>query len=79
MKQKVAGTVDRLADDLEALLHRIHDNPELCFNEEKAHAWLTEFLEKHGAQRRALGRRPGDGVPGDHQRIRSRTDHRHPG
>src|SRR5205814_10111105 len=24
--------------------------PELCFKEEKAHGWLTEFLEKHGAQ-----------------------------
>ena len=49
VKQKVAGAVDRLADDLEALSHRIHDNPELCFKEEKAHAWLTEFLAKHGA------------------------------
>ena len=50
VKQKVAGAVDRLADDLEALSHKIHDNPELCFNEEKAHGWLTEFLEKHGAK-----------------------------
>jgi len=48
--------VDRLADELEALSHRIHDNPELCFQEEKAHAWLTEFLEKHGARvERAAG------------------------
>jgi metal-dependent amidase/aminoacylase/carboxypeptidase family protein len=31
VKQKVAGAVDRLADDLEALSHKIHDNPELCF------------------------------------------------
>jgi len=50
VKQKVAGAVDRLADSLEALSHRIHDTPELCFKEEKAHAWLTEFLEKNGAQ-----------------------------
>ena len=50
VKHKVAGAVDRLADELEALSHKIHDNPELCFNEEKAHAWLTEFLEKHGAK-----------------------------
>src|SRR2546426_4096834 len=49
LKQKVADAVDRLSNDLEALSHRIHDNPELCFKEEKAHAWLTEFLEKHGA------------------------------
>ena len=50
IKQKVAAAVDRLADDLEALSHKIHDNPELCFKEEKAHAWLTDFLEKHGAR-----------------------------
>jgi metal-dependent amidase/aminoacylase/carboxypeptidase family protein len=50
VKQQVAGAVDRLADDLEALSHKIHDNPELCFKEEKAHGWLTEFLEKHGAK-----------------------------
>ena len=49
-KQRVAAAVDRLADDLEALSHKIHDNPELCFKEDKAHGWLTEFLEKHGAQ-----------------------------
>ena len=58
-KQKVAGAVDGLADDLEALSHRIHDNPELCFKEEKAHAWLAEFLEKHGAQvERSIGGLP---------------------
>jgi amidohydrolase len=50
IKAKVAGAVDRLADDLEALSHRIHDHPELAFHEDKAHAWLTEFLDKHGAR-----------------------------
>ena len=45
LKPKVAAAVDRLADELESLSHRIHDHPELCFKEEKAHAWLTEFLE----------------------------------
>jgi amidohydrolase len=49
LKAKVADAVDRLADDLETLSHRIHDTPELCFKEEKAHGWLTEFLVKHGA------------------------------
>jgi amidohydrolase len=49
IKARVVDAVDRLADELEALSHRIHDNPELCFKEEKAHAWLTEFLGKHGA------------------------------
>src|SRR6266566_9607318 len=49
-KTKVADAVDRLADELEKLSLQIHANPELCFKEEKAHGWLTEFLEKHGAQ-----------------------------
>jgi len=51
VKQKVAGAVDRLADSLEALSHRIHDTPELCFKEEKAHGWLTEFLVGRPAPR----------------------------
>ncbi|HXG03880.1 MAG TPA: M20 family metallopeptidase [Candidatus Binatia bacterium] len=50
LKPRVAAAVDRLADELEALSHRIHDHPELGFEEEKAHAWLTDFLEKHGAR-----------------------------
>jgi amidohydrolase len=49
LKPKVAAVVDRLADELEALSHRIHDHPELAFKEERAHAWLTELLAKHGA------------------------------
>ncbi|MBI2525500.1 MAG: M20 family metallopeptidase [Candidatus Rokubacteria bacterium] len=48
-KRKIVETVEWLADDLEQLSHRIHDNPELCFKEEKAAAWLTAFLEKQGA------------------------------
>src|ERR1700716_1739365 len=56
VKPKVAEAVDRLGDDLERLSHRIHESPELAFKEEKAHAWLTEFLEKHGARvERGLG------------------------
>jgi amidohydrolase len=50
LKTKVADTVDQLSGELEALSHRIHDNPELAFREEQAHAWLTSFLEKHGAR-----------------------------
>jgi amidohydrolase len=50
LKRRVAGMVDRLADDLEALSHLIHDTPELCFQEERAHAWLTALLERHGAR-----------------------------
>ena len=50
LKLDIAATVDRLADELEALSHRIHATPELAFKEEQAQAWLTEFLEKHGAR-----------------------------
>jgi amidohydrolase len=49
-KVRTAETVDRLADDLERVSHRLHDNPELAFREEKAAAWLTDLLEKHGAR-----------------------------
>jgi len=49
VKAKVADAVDRLADDLERLSHQLHDHPELAFKEEKAHAWLSDFLAKHGA------------------------------
>ena len=49
-KTKIAEAVERLGDDLEQLSHRIHEHPELCYQEEKAHAWLTEFLEKRGAR-----------------------------
>ncbi|HEV8440281.1 MAG TPA: M20 family metallopeptidase [Methylomirabilota bacterium] len=50
VKQRVEQAVDRLADELERLSHRIHANPELAFKEEKAAAWLTEFLAAHGAK-----------------------------
>ena len=49
-KTRVVETVDRLAGELEALSLQIHANPELCFKEEKASAWLAQFLGKHGAQ-----------------------------
>ncbi len=59
LKPKVAAAVDRLADELEALSHRIHDHPELAFKEEQAHAWLTELLAKHGAKvERSVGGLP---------------------
>jgi metal-dependent amidase/aminoacylase/carboxypeptidase family protein len=49
-KTKIAEAVEKLGDDLEQLSHRIHDHPELCYQEEKAHAWLAEFLETRGAR-----------------------------
>jgi amidohydrolase len=48
LKDRIIESVDRLSDDLQTLSQRIHDNPELCFNEVKACEWLTEFLGKNG-------------------------------
>src|SRR5262249_54228726 len=47
-KARVVEAVEALADDLERLSLQIHAKPELCFKEEKAHGWLTEFLAKRG-------------------------------
>ena len=49
VKPRVTAAVDALADELEQLSHQLHDHPELAFKEEKAHAWLTDFLAKQGA------------------------------
>lgn len=48
VKDQIRQAVDRLADDLDKLSHRIHDTPELGYQEVKAAAWLAEFLEAHG-------------------------------
>jgi len=48
LKDAIAAAVDRLGDDLEKLSHRIHANPELGYQEVKAAAWLTEFLDAQG-------------------------------
>jgi amidohydrolase len=48
LKKTIAQAVDRLGDDLEKLSHRIHDHPELGYQEAQAAAWLTEFLDAQG-------------------------------
>jgi amidohydrolase len=48
VKEHIGKAVDRLAEDLESLSRRIHDNPELGYQEVKAAAWLSEFLERQG-------------------------------
>ena len=48
LKDTIAAALDRLGDDLETLSHQIHANPELGYQEVKAAAWLTEFLERQG-------------------------------
>ena len=50
LKSRIADAVDSLADELQALSHSIHAHPELCYQEEQAHAWLTEFLEVKGCR-----------------------------
>ena len=48
IKDALCGAVDRMADELEALSHRIHANPELGYQEVKASSWLAEFLQANG-------------------------------
>src|SRR3989441_8238995 len=48
VKDLIGPAVDRLAPDLEKLSRQIHDNPELCYQEVKAAAWLAEFLDTQG-------------------------------
>ncbi len=48
LKDAIAESVDRLADELEALSHKIHDHPELGYEEVKACGWLTDFLARQG-------------------------------
>jgi amidohydrolase len=48
VKGLIGQAVDRLADDLEKLSHRIHDHPELAYQEVKAAGWLSDFLEANG-------------------------------
>ena len=48
LKNAIVQAVDRLADELEALSRRIHDNPELGYQEIKACGWLADFLGHQG-------------------------------
>jgi amidohydrolase len=50
LKQRIAGAVDGLGDELTALSSRIHAHPELAFEERRASGWLCEFLDKQGFQ-----------------------------
>src|SRR5215472_17341306 len=48
LKDTIVDAVDHMADELEALSRRIHDHPELAYQEEKACGWLAEFLTAKG-------------------------------
>ena len=47
-KDSIAQAVDGLGDELETLSRRIHDHPELGYQEKQAAGWLTEFLGGKG-------------------------------
>lgn len=47
-KDAICQAVDRLAERLEGLSHKIHDSPELGYQETKACGWLSEFLGDQG-------------------------------
>jgi amidohydrolase len=48
LKLKVKDSVELQRQQLIQLSLNIHDNPELGFEEEKASAWLTSYLEENG-------------------------------
>lgn len=48
LKQAVCDCIDEMADELLAVSHEIHANPELAFQEVKAHALLTDKVQGHG-------------------------------
>ncbi len=48
LKARATAEIDRLAPELRDLALRIHANPELGFQENKACAWLTAYLEDKG-------------------------------
>ena len=56
-KQRACAAIDRLAPELLDVSHRIHEHPELCFEEHYAHDLLTGVLADHGlaVERRAYG------------------------
>jgi len=48
VKDLIGQAVDRLADDLESISHKIHGHPELAYQEVKAAGWLADFLGGQG-------------------------------
>jgi amidohydrolase len=58
-KEAARERVEQAREELVALSHRIHANPELAFEEERACAWLCELLEGAGlAVERGVGDLP---------------------
>ena len=88
VKTDIQRAADGLAGELEALSRKIHDHPELGYQEVQACGWLCEFLEAKGFHvERGVGGVPtafratvkgaGDGPDGrDHVRVRRAAQHR---
>lgn len=47
-KTAASDTVERVANQLIDLSHRVHEHPELAFQEKRASAWLSEELDAAG-------------------------------
>ena len=88
LKTDIQRAADGLARELEELSRKIHDHPELGYQEVQACGWLSAFLEAKGFQvERGVGGVPtafratvngaGDGPDGrDHVRVRRAAQHR---
>src|SRR5437016_8099510 len=50
VKRRVCDAVERERKTLLELSHRIHQNPEIAFQEVKASAWLADYLAARGFQ-----------------------------
>lgn len=48
LKERACAVIDQLGPHLIELSHRIHDHPELQFEEVQAAGWLAEFLGRQG-------------------------------
>ncbi|KAJ2962902.1 hypothetical protein NQZ79_g1934 [Umbelopsis isabellina] len=48
IEQEVANTIQNLSGELRKISLKIHDNPELSYEEVKAYALLTDYLEQKG-------------------------------
>jgi len=48
LKTAVIGDIDTRYPELGELSKKLHDNPEIAFQEEQSSAWLAEFLERNG-------------------------------
>jgi len=50
LKTEIQDSVDSISKELIALSHRIHENPETGYQEEKTSKWLADYLESKGFQ-----------------------------